>query len=111
MKESHAERLATASGPESCGVLRKGKAEALTGVRAGRAIEPRKKLSPGRRRIRDMRKAALGASVARDAIRSCAVEDPGTHGNTSHENREVLGSPAADGAAGRVGKSKDVRRR
>lgn len=111
MQESHAERLATHSGPESCGVPRKGRAEALTGVRAGRAIEPRKQLSPGRRRIRNMRKAALGASPSRDAFGSCAVEDPGTYGNTSHENREVLGSPAADGAAGRVGKSKDARRR
>jgi hypothetical protein len=38
-------------------------------------------------------------------------QTPCTYGNTSHENREVLGSPAADGAAGRVGKSKDARRR
>jgi RNA-directed DNA polymerase len=111
MKESHVEGLATHDGPESCGVSRKGRAEALTGVRAGRAIEPRKKLSPGCRRIRDMRKAALGASPARDASGSCAVEDPGTYGNTSHENREVLGSPVTDGGAGRVGKSKDARRR
>jgi hypothetical protein len=28
-----------------------------------------------------------------------------------HGNREILCSPAADGAAGRVGKSKDARRR
>ena len=111
MKESHVEGLATHDGPESCGVSRKGRAEALTGVRAGRAIEPRKKLSPGCRRIRDMRKAALGASPARDASGSCAVEDPGTHGNTSHENREVLCSPVADGAKGCVGKSEDVRQR
>ena len=111
MKESHVEGLATHSGPESCGVSRKGRAEALTGVRAGRAIEPRKKLSSGRRRCRDMRKAPLSALLSRDAFGSCAVEDPGTYGNTSHENREVLGSSVADGAAGRVGKSKDVRRR
>ncbi len=111
MKESHVEGLATHSGPESCGVPRKGRAEALTGVRAGRAIEPRKKLGSGRRRIRDMRKAPLGASPSRDAFGSCAVEDPGTYGNTSHENREVLGSPVADEAAGRVGKSTDARRR
>ena len=30
--------------------------------------------------------------------------------NTSHENREVSCPPAADGAAGRIGKSKDARR-
>ena len=111
MKESHVEGLATHGGPESCGVSRKGRAEALTGVRAGRAIEPRKKLSSGRRRCRNKRKASLGASPSRDAFGSCAVEDPGTYGNTTHENREVLGSPAAAAAAGRVGKSKDARRR
>ena len=36
MKESQVEGLATHGGPESCGVSRKGRAEALTGVRAGR---------------------------------------------------------------------------
>ncbi len=38
MKEPHVEGLATHSGPESCGVSRKGGAEALTGVRAGRVL-------------------------------------------------------------------------
>jgi hypothetical protein len=32
------------------------------------------------------------------------------YGNTSRENREVPCPPAEDGAAGRVGKSKDTRR-
>jgi len=36
MEELHVEGLATHGGPESCGVSRKGRAEALTGVRAGR---------------------------------------------------------------------------
>jgi hypothetical protein len=31
-------------------------------------------------------------------------------GHTSRENRESLWSPVADGAAGRIGKSKDTRR-
>jgi hypothetical protein len=30
--------------------------------------------------------------------------------HTSRENRESLWSPVADGAAGRIGKSKDARR-
>src|ERR1700730_13252028 len=42
MKESHGEGLATHTGPESCGASRKGGVEALTGVRAGQDIEPRK---------------------------------------------------------------------
>ena len=42
MQELYIEGLATHDGPESCGGVREGVGEALTGVRAGRAIEPRK---------------------------------------------------------------------
>ena len=41
MKELCTEGLATHSGPESCVGDPRGRSEALTGVRAGRAIEPR----------------------------------------------------------------------
>jgi hypothetical protein len=41
MEESDIEGVATHGGPESCAGVRKGDGEALTGVRAGRAIEPR----------------------------------------------------------------------
>src|SRR5690242_16392700 len=41
MRELYTEGLATHGGPESCAVVREGGGEALTGVRAGRAIEPR----------------------------------------------------------------------
>jgi hypothetical protein len=41
MRELYIEGLATHGGPESCAVVREGGGEALTGVRAGRAIEPR----------------------------------------------------------------------
>jgi RNA-directed DNA polymerase len=41
MKEPYGEGLATHTGPESCVVVRKGRREALTGVRTGWAIEPR----------------------------------------------------------------------
>jgi RNA-directed DNA polymerase len=111
MKESYAEGLATHGGPESCGVSRKGSDEALTGVRAGRV------LSRERRSLRDA--DAVGISGRHHRTHRyremrpgpARSETPCTYGNTSHENREVLGSPAVDGAAGRVGKSKDVRRR
>jgi RNA-directed DNA polymerase len=111
MKESYVEGLATHSGSESCGVHRKVSVEALTGVRAGRI------LSRERRSLRDA--DAVGRSgrhhrthrYRERRLGPARSETPCTYGNTSHENREVLGSPAADGAAGRVGKSKDVRRR
>jgi hypothetical protein len=41
MRELYIEGLAPHGGPESCAVAREGGGEALTGVRAGRAIEPR----------------------------------------------------------------------
>jgi RNA-directed DNA polymerase len=111
MKESYAEGLATHSGPESCGTARKGSIEALTGVRAGRvSSRERSKL-----RDADAVRIAEGTTVAhryREMRPGPArSQTPCTYGNISHENREVPGSPAADGVAGRVGKSKDVRRR
>ena len=41
MRELYIEGLATHDGPESCVGVREGDGEALTGVRAGWAIEPR----------------------------------------------------------------------
>jgi hypothetical protein len=38
MKESYVEGLASHNGPESCGGVRKGAVEALTGVRIGRVL-------------------------------------------------------------------------
>ena len=111
MQKSYESGLATHIGPESCGAARKSSVEALTGERAGRvfsrvriflrdADDVRRSGRPHlERRYREVRQ-----SPARS-------ETPCTYGNTSHENREVLGSPAANGAAGRVGKSKDARRR
>ena len=110
MKESYGEGVATHTGPESCGAVRKGGVEALTGVRAGRVLSRESNF------LRDA--DAVGESGRphlehryREVLRSPArSETPCTYGNTSHGNREVPCLPAADGAAGRVGKSKDVRR-
>ena len=108
MEVSYGEGVATHTGPESCAVVREGRGEALTGVRAGR-VSSREILGQLRgadavetggrphraRRYRETRK---------DPARS---ETPSTHGSTSHGNREIPRPPAARGAAGRTGKSKD----
>ena len=47
MKESHIEGVAIHDGPESCVGARKGDGEALTGVRAGRDMEPRNHIDRG----------------------------------------------------------------
>src|SRR5580700_2644182 len=111
MKESYAEGLATHSGPESCGAPRKESVEALTGVRAGRVFSRERSLLRDAdvvRRSARLHRAHRYREMRPGPARS---ETPCTYRNTSHENREILCSPVADGAAGRVGKSKDVRRR
>ncbi len=111
MKESYGEGLATHTDPESCGAACEGGVEAWTGARAGRV------LSRERNFLRDA--DAVGESGRpHQAHRYCErllgparSETPCTYGNTSHENREIPCPSAAGNAAGRVGKSKDVRRR
>ena len=62
MKESYVEGVASHNGPESCGGVRKGVGEALTGVRAGR-VSSRERHTPGCRRRKEMRKATSAASL------------------------------------------------
>lgn len=111
MKESYGEGLATHTGPESCGAARKGVVEALTGVRAGQVFSRESPILRGADAVR--RSGRLHPwhryrEMRRDPARSKTLS---TSGNTSHENREILCPPVVDGAAGRVGKSKDIRRR
>ena len=56
MKESYSEGIANHTGPESCAGSREAIGEALTGVRAGQDIEPRKV-----GKIRGSRRASSGA--------------------------------------------------
>ncbi len=110
MKESYGEGLASHTGPESCITAREGRDEALTGERAGRV------LSRERTSLRDADAVEEGgrphpARRQRKTRWSPArSETPSMPGHTSRENRESLWSPIADGAVGRIGKSKDVRR-
>ena len=111
MKESCGEGLATHTGPESCGVVREDVVEALTGVRAGRVFSRERTPLRGADAVRTSGRHHL-ARRYRETLRSPAwSETPRTYGNTLSGNREILCSPSADGAAGRVEKSKDVRRR
>jgi hypothetical protein len=111
MQESYGEGVATHTDPESCGAACKDRVEALTGARAGRVLSRERtflrdadavgesgRLHPAHR-YREMRQGPARS------------ETPCTYGRTSCGSREVPCSPAADGAAGRVGKFKDVRRR
>jgi len=110
MKESYVEGLAAHSGPESCVVAREGRGEALTGVRAGRVLSRESNFLRGADAVGEggrSHSAYRYREMRRGPARS---ETPCMYGNTSRENREIPCPPAADGAAGRVGKSKDTRR-
>ena len=110
MKESHGEGLATHTGPESCGGIRKSAGEALTGGSAGRVFS----------RVRNSLGDADAVKISgrphpgrrnREALRNPSrSETPRTQGHSSRGNREIPGPPAAALAAGRIGKSKDRRR-
>ena len=68
MEESYVEGLAAHNGPESCGGVREGVAEALTGVRTGRVFSRERNHPPECRRRKGMRKATSGASPRQDAL-------------------------------------------
>lgn len=110
MQESYAKGIAARSGPESCVVARKGNGEALTGGRAGRVLSRERENLRGADAVRrsgrphpEHRYREMPGDPARS-------ETPCMYGHTSRENREIPCPPAADGVAGRVGKSKDTRR-
>ncbi len=111
MKEPYGEGVATHSGPESCVVVRKGHGEALTGVRLGW-------VSSREIADRDRRADALAGSGRLHPARRyretrwsfARSKTPSMNGNTMHGNREIPLSSAGEGAADRIGKSKDTRR-
>ena len=94
MEELYTEGVATHGDPESCVVVRKGGGEALTGVRAGRAIEPRNHgvrdadaVYGSGRQHHQQRYRELPVGPARS-------ENHGMYGTSMRENREVPCSPA-----------------
>jgi hypothetical protein len=117
MQISYVEGVANHNGPESCGVARKGGVEALTGERTGRVLSREIHSLPRERQaLRDADAVGKGGrqhrahrfrKVRQSPARS---ETPCMHGDTLCGNREVPRPPAEERTAGRIGKSKDVRR-
>ena len=108
MQELYVEGLATRGDPESCVAFRKGRGEALTGARAGRAIEPRNptpgcpRCPDGGRQHRWQRYRELSADPARS-------ENHGMYGTSMRENRESPCPPVRSGLrAGRPGNAEAV---
>ena len=116
MKESYVEGLAAHDGPESCAGGGNSTGEALTGGRAGWVSSREIHAPPQGGLLRGADAVEEGGrphptrrqrEARWDPARS---KTPGTHGSTSHGNREIPRSSAAEGAADRIGKSKDESR-
>ena len=76
MEELYVEGVATHGGPESCVVVCEGGGEALTGARAGRAIEPRN-VQFGVPTLSEWRKATSAAALSRGTVGPRVVKEPG----------------------------------
>jgi hypothetical protein len=101
MEELYVEGLATHGDPESCVDVPRGRGEALTGARAGRAIEPRNQDSGVPTPLR-WRKATSPAALARAADGPRAVGEPGHVRNLhAREPGEPVSARPPDQRAGR----------
>jgi RNA-directed DNA polymerase len=109
-KEPHIEGIANHDGPESCADTREGAGEALTGVRAGWAIEPRKFRWSG---VPTPSERPEG-EIAGSAFASCRRTPRGqrTCACTRSLHAREPGDPTlarhGDGRAGRKGKAEAV---
>ena len=93
MKELHIEGVATHDDPESCVGARKDLGEALTGARAGRAIEPRNEQIGAPTRL-DSTEGNTVRGVTREPRPGPArSKNLSMHGISMRENREVPWSP------------------
>jgi hypothetical protein len=94
MKELYIEGVATHGGPESCVGVREGAGEALTGVRAGWAIEPRNDKWFGVPTPSRQAEGNIAGGVMREPSADPArSENLCTYGISMFENREVPWSP------------------
>jgi hypothetical protein len=108
MKESYSEEMANHTGLRSYAGIRKGEGGTLIEVHAGRVLS-REMTQENRgaddvleygRQYRLQRMPKMQENPARS-------ETPGMHGNIGNGNWEIPRLPAT---AGRIGKSKDIRR-
>lgn len=111
MKESYGEGVATHTDPESCGAVCKGCVEALTGAHTGRVFSRERNILRDADAVGESGRHHLGHRYREMLPSPARSETPCTYGHTSCGSREVPWSSTTDGVVGRVGKSKDVRRR
>jgi hypothetical protein len=89
MKEPYIEGVATHGGPELCVGDPQGRSEALAGVRAGRAIEPRNHLIQGAYVLSIAEGNTAGGATSEPLADPAWSENHGMYGNSMRENREI----------------------
>jgi len=112
MEELYVEGVATHDDPESCVDDPRGRGEALTGARAGRAIEPRNQRDRGADVVESAEGNTAGGVMRESPGGPARSENQGMHGTSMRENREIP-SPThpADHRVGRSGNAEAVRLR
>jgi len=102
METLYIEGLAPHGGPESCVGVREGDGEALTGVRAGRAIEPRNQRDRGAHAVQEVEGNTVGGVMREPSADPARSEIHGMYGVSMRENRESLSPvrPAGRAAQG-----------
>ena len=96
MEESDIEGLATHDGPESCAGIREDDGEALTGERAGRAMEPRNQRNLGADAVERAEGHTTGSATSEPPGDPARSENHGMYGSSVRENRESPPLPAPD---------------
>jgi RNA-directed DNA polymerase len=106
MEELHAEGLAPHGDPESCVDVPRGRGEALTGARAGRAIEPRNQGDRGAHTVQEVEGNTAGGVMRESSVDPARSENQGMYGTSMRENRDspdppvhLVGGRAAPGNA------------
>lgn len=89
MKESDIEDIASHGGPESCVGVREDAGEALTGVRAGWAIEPRNQGFRGADVVMRGGRQHRWRRFRESLVDPARSENLRMHGIFMHENREI----------------------
>ena len=88
MEELCAEGLATHGGPGSCVDVPRGRGEALAGVRAGRAIEPRNQDLRGADAVQEAEGNIAGGVMREPPAGPARSENRGMYGTSMRENRQ-----------------------
>ena len=98
MKEPYGEGVASHTDPESCGSVREGRDEALTGARVSRVLSRESLGNFGVPTLCPMAEGHTGGVViARRSSDSARSKTLCAHGNSSHGTREILRSTSDDG--------------